>query len=128
MTNGQALPSWIAFNAAEGKFTVTPPPGETGDFVVRVVAKDAEGHEAVTTFHIKVGATGQPQGRPGAGIGPDGRTGAVLPWTRIAGHAHHAAPAGKPGLLAQLKAGSRAGQMESGRSALLEAARRAARG
>ncbi|WP_323145091.1 Ig-like domain-containing protein [Massilia phyllosphaerae] len=51
--NGQALPSWIQFDAAGGKFIVQPHAGMTADVEVRVTARDAQGREAVMIFRIK---------------------------------------------------------------------------
>ena len=54
-SNGQPLPGWIHFDAASGSFEGQPPPGYAGDVTIRVTARDAQGHEAVTTFKVKVG-------------------------------------------------------------------------
>jgi hypothetical protein len=53
--NGRALPNWISFDAKSGKFVVDPPKGLKGELSVRVVARDAQGREVVSTFKIKVG-------------------------------------------------------------------------
>ncbi|MFT3858106.1 MAG: Ig-like domain-containing protein [Aquabacterium sp.] len=51
--DGRPLPAWLSFNPQTGRFEGTPPPG-TGDVTIRVIARDAQGHEAVTVFKIKV--------------------------------------------------------------------------
>ena len=54
-SDGRPLPGWLHFNAASGSFEGQPPPGFSGEVSIRVVARDAQGHEAVTTFKVKVG-------------------------------------------------------------------------
>ena len=54
-SDGRPLPGWLHFNAANGSFEGQPPPGYAGDVSIRVTARDAQGHEAVTTFKVKVG-------------------------------------------------------------------------
>jgi hypothetical protein len=68
--DGRPLPNWVRFDAASGKFTVNAPKGTTGDIAVKVVARDGDGREAATVFHIRVGgkqaqAQPQPEGRAG---------------------------------------------------------------
>ena len=53
--DGQALPSWLAFNPKTGAFTGKPPAGFEGVVVVRVVARDQDGREAIATIRISVG-------------------------------------------------------------------------
>ena len=53
--DGRPLPAWVRFDAASGKFEVQAPPGVEGKLTIRVVARDAQGHEAVTVFKVKVG-------------------------------------------------------------------------
>ncbi|CDK97910.1 conserved protein of unknown function, containing cadherin-like [Magnetospirillum gryphiswaldense MSR-1 v2] len=62
---GAALPAWMAFNPQTGTFEGTPPPGFKGEVVVRVVARDQDGREAVQTFKIVVGTAGQGNIAPG---------------------------------------------------------------
>ncbi|MFZ2268532.1 MAG: Ig-like domain-containing protein [Azonexus sp.] len=67
-SNGQALPDWILFDARTGKFIVNAPRGVSGELSIKLVARDAKGHEASTTFKIRVGtrqAALDPSGRPG---------------------------------------------------------------
>ena len=54
-SDGRPLPGWLHFNAASGSFDGQPPPGFAGEVTIRVTARDAQGHEAVTTFKVKVG-------------------------------------------------------------------------
>jgi hypothetical protein len=78
--NGQPLPAWVSFDAASGKFKVQPPAGASGELYIKVVARDAQGREAVATFRIVVGHeqsqdVGHGQGRDtGIRPGPQGRT------------------------------------------------------
>jgi hypothetical protein len=70
--DGSALPGWLAFNPQTGSFVGQPPAGVTGEVVVRVVARDQDGREAIATVRINVGAgggVGAPQGQ-GDGQGP----------------------------------------------------------
>jgi autotransporter-associated beta strand protein/VCBS repeat-containing protein len=55
--DGRPLPAWLHFDAASGRFDGEPPPGYTGEVAIRVVARDAQGHEAVTTFKVRVSRT-----------------------------------------------------------------------
>jgi hypothetical protein len=64
--DGRPLPAWMSFNARTGQFTGEPPPGATGEVAVRLVARDAQGREAVTTFRFQLGA------RPSSQATPDG--------------------------------------------------------
>ncbi|CDK97481.1 conserved protein of unknown function [Magnetospirillum gryphiswaldense MSR-1 v2] len=96
--NGDALPGWMVFNPATGTFEGTPPPGFKGEVVVKVVAKDKEGREAVQTFKIVVGQ-GQGNVTPGEGQG-----------NAAPGRSGDASPVGRPGLTAQLRALGQDGQ------------------
>ena len=62
--DGQALPSWLAFNAKTGAFTGKPPAGFEGTVVVRVVARDQNGREAFATIRISVGEKPAPAAAP----------------------------------------------------------------
>nr|CAX83994.1 uncharacterized protein [uncultured bacterium] len=90
--NGQALPSWLSFNPKTGTFVGTPPPGATGEVVVRVIARDQDGREAVAVIRLNIGGgavqqqapegEGQPQntspegeGQPQQGPAPEGEKG-----------------------------------------------------
>jgi hypothetical protein len=57
--NGRALPSWVSFDAINGKFTVRPPAGVKGEISIKVIARDSQGREAVTTFKIKLDRNAQ---------------------------------------------------------------------
>jgi len=119
--NGTALPGWMVFNPQTGTFEGQPPPGFRGEVVVRVIARDNTGHEAVQTFKIQVGEAGQgnvaPQGGEGQGQGErgqgqpsqggQGRTGDA------GGLSRHAVltPAGKPSLTEQLRSMSKEGRL-----------------
>jgi hypothetical protein len=69
-TSGEALPSWLSFDASSGKFTVRSAPGERRVVEVRVEARDGQ-RVVVTTFKITVGGTAQ----RGALLEPAGRLG-----------------------------------------------------
>ncbi|MBF0325579.1 MAG: putative Ig domain-containing protein, partial [Alphaproteobacteria bacterium] len=72
--NGQALPGWLAFNPKTGAFVGQPPAGMTGEVVVRVIARDQQGREAVAVVRINV-AVGGGAAQPGQGQGPQGGEG-----------------------------------------------------
>jgi hypothetical protein len=134
--NGAALPGWMIFNPRTGTFEGTPPPGFKGEVVVKVVARDNQGREAVQTFKIVVGAAGQGnvaptgergQGERGQGEGNQGERGggerqgdAGQPGPR------HAAvkPVGRAGLTEQLRAFSQEGRVAK-QVALFNAVQRA---
>ncbi|MBY0432424.1 MAG: putative Ig domain-containing protein [Rhodospirillales bacterium] len=68
--DGNALPSWLTFNSETGTISGQPPAGITGEMVVRVIARDQDGREAIAVIRVNVkgGATqqpgeGQPQGK-----------------------------------------------------------------
>lgn len=53
--SGAALPGWLSFNPQTGTFVGTVPPGLTGEVVVRIIARDQDGREAVTLVRIGLG-------------------------------------------------------------------------
>ena len=55
LTDGQALPAWIRFDARTGSFSLNPPPDFSGEMEVKVIARDNEGREAATVFRLFVG-------------------------------------------------------------------------
>jgi hypothetical protein len=138
--DGAALPGWMVFNARTGTFEGTPPPGFKGEVVVKVVARDKDGREAVQTFKIVVGqgagniapgqgegrgqgqgdGQGQPQGEgQGQPQGAPGRTG-------DAGHGDTpslAKAVGRPSLTQQLRELSQEGRIAK-QAALLNALKR----
>ncbi|MGC2856218.1 putative Ig domain-containing protein [Novispirillum sp. DQ9] len=95
--DGGSLPEWIAFDAATGTFTVTPPEGLDGTVTVRVIARDEAGNEAVTEFTITIGEGGEQA------------PGDQVPANQQDGRA--AQPAGRPGLSSQLAAAGQHGVM-----------------
>ncbi|MFM8769922.1 MAG: putative Ig domain-containing protein, partial [Rubrivivax sp.] len=62
--NGDPLPPWILFNPQAGTFTVTPPPGFTGEVQIQVIARDNDGREALATFKFNVGSGTTTDTRP----------------------------------------------------------------
>lgn len=114
-SNGASLPGWMNFNPRTGTFEGTPPPGFRGEVVVRVIARDNQGREAVQTFKIVVGqggGTAAPQGGgdgPGQGQGQgQGRPGGAPGQTGEAPHQNdgklaQAQPMGRPSLTEQLR-------------------------
>lgn len=64
LADGRPLPSWMRFDSSTGKFVIEAPKGASGDFSVKVIARDKDGREAASTFHIRIGA-GAPE-RPQA--------------------------------------------------------------
>ncbi len=123
--DGAALPGWMTFNPQTGTFEGTPPPGFKGEVVVKVIAKDNQGREAVQTFKIVVGSADQGNVAPadqGEGQGPPpapGQTGdAGQPNKQAA-----AKPPGRPGLTEQLRALSQEGR-QAQQAALFNALKR----
>ena len=57
MSNGEALPNWLVFDAVTGKFTGQVPAGLKGVLRVSIVARDSEGREASTIFQINLEAS-----------------------------------------------------------------------
>ena len=55
-----ALPSWLAFTAAERKLAGTPKTGDTGTLMVKVTASDGNGGSVSDTFDIEVSAAATP--------------------------------------------------------------------
>jgi sugar lactone lactonase YvrE len=51
--DGQPLPPWLNFNPKTGTFSGKPPADLQGTLVVRVVARDQNGREAIATIQIK---------------------------------------------------------------------------
>lgn len=114
--DGAALPSWMVFNPRTGTFEGTPPAGFKGEVVVKVIARDNEGREAVQSFKIQVGEAGQGNVTPqGEGRSQDerpdqGRTGDAEP--AHGGNKQAAVkPVGKIGLAQQMKAMSFEGRI-----------------
>jgi hypothetical protein len=54
LSNGMALPSWLAFSANTGTFSGTPAPNNAGGFDVKVTATDPGGLAATDSFHFTV--------------------------------------------------------------------------
>src|SRR5690606_32540936 len=54
LTDGSPLPTWLAFDRNSGIFSGQAPQGWEGSFEVRVIARDANGGEAVIRFKISV--------------------------------------------------------------------------
>jgi hypothetical protein len=54
----QPLPSWLRFDPVSGKFSGELPRNVDASISIRVVARDAEGREVATVFHIKLGEKG----------------------------------------------------------------------
>ncbi|WP_420904253.1 Calx-beta domain-containing protein [Candidatus Magnetaquiglobus chichijimensis] len=60
--NGAGLPGWLRFDPKTGKFSGSPPADAKGEVVIRVMARDNNGREAVTVFRIKMGKGGAQRG------------------------------------------------------------------
>ncbi|ARJ64208.1 hypothetical protein WV31_00060 [Magnetospirillum sp. ME-1] len=88
--DGQALPSWLAFNPKTGAFTGKPPAGFEGVVLVRVIARDQDGREAIATVRISVGEKSPP-----------------VPAPAKTGYHHRDKPVGKLAFTQQLKQASR---------------------
>jgi Ca2+-binding RTX toxin-like protein len=52
--NGQALPSWLQFDAASGQFSGTPTNSDVGNIALRVTATDPAGLSTSDTFSLQV--------------------------------------------------------------------------
>ena len=64
LDDGQPLPSWLAFDAATGQFSGTPPSSEqAGTYRIAVTATDKAGAQAKQAFnlHIAAAATEEPR-------------------------------------------------------------------
>ncbi|UJW85359.1 putative Ig domain-containing protein [Devosia sp. SL43] len=57
LPSGQALPSWLTFNAATRTFAGTPPAGQTGPIDIRVTAVDPDGATVNDVFRLTIGGT-----------------------------------------------------------------------
>ncbi|MFN5880634.1 MAG: putative Ig domain-containing protein, partial [Burkholderiales bacterium] len=97
LTDGRALPGWIRFNAQAGTFQIDAPAGLVEEYEILVTARDNNGREATASFKLNVGAGKRSEGVP---------TERNASWERFA-------PAGRPGLSAQLRdAGKAPGLLE----------------
>jgi hypothetical protein len=57
LSNGNALPSWLTFNAATGTFSGTPLNGMVGSIDIRVTATDEVGADISNTFNLAIANT-----------------------------------------------------------------------
>jgi hypothetical protein len=55
LADGSPLPLWMNLDPRAGVFELVPPPGLEAELAIRLIARDAEGHEAATLFRIQVG-------------------------------------------------------------------------
>jgi hypothetical protein len=55
LADGRPLPSWVRFDAQNGKFEYTPPLGFRGEMVIKVMARDTQGREVNVLFRFSVG-------------------------------------------------------------------------
>ncbi|MGM8062156.1 Ig-like domain-containing protein, partial [Vogesella indigofera] len=53
--DGQPLPAWVQFDPLTGKLVVDADKAPPGEMVVKVVARDTQNREAITTFKLVVG-------------------------------------------------------------------------
>ena len=56
LSNGNALPGWLSFNAKTRAFSGTPQANDVGAVTIRVTASDGEGGSSSATFTITVAA------------------------------------------------------------------------
>ena len=61
--DGQPLPPWLNFNPKTGTFSGKPPADLQGTVIVRVVARDQDGREAIATIQIKGAAQAPAEGQ-----------------------------------------------------------------
>ncbi|RAU19983.1 hypothetical protein CU669_20840, partial [Paramagnetospirillum kuznetsovii] len=90
--DGQPLPPWLAFDPKTGAFAGTPPADLNGVVVIRVVARDQDGREAIATVRINL-VKGDAASRPA-----QDRVG-------------HIKPVGKLAFTQQIKMASRIGSL-----------------
>ncbi len=55
LADGSPLPAWMNLDSRTGVFELVPPPQPPIELAIRLIARDAEGHQAVTVFRIQVG-------------------------------------------------------------------------
>ncbi len=53
--DGQPLPAWVQFDPLTGKLVVDADKAPAGEVVVKVIARDSQNREAITTFKLVVG-------------------------------------------------------------------------
>jgi hypothetical protein len=87
LTDGRPLPAWIQFNGQTGTFQMNAPAGVVEEYEILVTARDNNGREASASFKLNVGSGKRSEAAPAE------RTAS---WDRFA-------PAGRPGLTAQLR-------------------------
>jgi hypothetical protein len=68
LADGSPLPSWLSFDPTTGSLVGEPPPGLTGELVVRVTGRDGAGNAASVSVRLNVGAG------TGAAPNPDGES------------------------------------------------------
>ncbi|MFG6456458.1 DUF4347 domain-containing protein [Pelomonas nitida] len=78
MANGQALPSWLRFDPVTGTLSGKAPPGLSGELAIRVIARDAAGHEVVSTIKLSTQTPDKPRSSSEAPPTPDARPLAAL--------------------------------------------------
>jgi hypothetical protein len=66
LADGSPLPSWLSFDPTTGSLVGEPPPGLTGELLVRVTGRDGAGNAASVSVRLNVGAG------TGAAPNPDG--------------------------------------------------------
>lgn len=72
LASGEALPTWMVFDAASRSFVATPPANAKGNLAVQVSATDGHGASASQVFQITVSSPGEaPKGNEGLGNGED---------------------------------------------------------
>jgi hypothetical protein len=72
LADGSPLPPWMNLDTRSGVFEFVPPPGLAVELAIRLIVRDAEGHEAATLFRIQVG---ERERALSDGATPTGRTG-----------------------------------------------------
>lgn len=77
LADGRPLPRWLSFDGRAGTFTGDVPENWRQDLVIRVLARDSQGREAMTMMRLKVG-----EGRSGLSrqliMGHGGRQGPLM--------------------------------------------------
>jgi hypothetical protein len=61
LADGAELPRWLSFDSVSGIFKGVPPPGQSGEVEVILMAKDREGREASVQFRLEMGVADDAQ-------------------------------------------------------------------
>ena len=117
-SDGSPLPEWLSFDTNTATFSGTPPEGVEGVVEIRVVARDADGNEAVAEFRLRLEREEEGSEEAAAPVDSDDGGESREADAGAGGDERAAAPDGKPSLAAQLRGHGRFA-MEARQQALL---------